>query len=211
MDGCWRCDLDIHIVACFELAVDYNTLPYGAICFWTWNVICFNGCLICQHCGNLTHQQNTPNDLIRVKFVVIPPHFVQGIKTGSGIFLSQYRRACAKQDFDALFTQARMHCDNKRRQIGLNQDCNMTFSISPCELWMLVFSIWNTNMVLEGRAVSRATPIVSSRGALNDGNCHLTMPVSKGRCARDALPHTFVIGVFKTVKKNSNTIKHIYN
>ena len=30
---------------------------------------------------------------------------------------------------------------------------------------MLVFSILNTNMALEVRAVSRATPIVSSRGA----------------------------------------------
>ena len=35
---------------------------------------------------------------------------------------------------------------------------------------------------------------------LNDGNCRLTMPADKGRYARDALPHTFDIGVFlKTV------------
>ena len=31
------------------------------------------------------------------------------------------------------------------------------------------------------------------------------------RCARDVLPHTFDIGVFKTVKNYSITIKHIYN
>ena len=37
------------------------------------------------------------------------------------------------------------------------------------------------------------------------------MPVGKGRCARDTLPHTFDIGVFKTAKKNSTTIKHIHN
>ena len=32
-----------------------------------------------------------------------------------------------------LFAQARVHCDNKPRQIGLNHDYNMTFSISPRE------------------------------------------------------------------------------
>ena len=32
-------------------------------------------------------------------------------------------------------------------------------------LWMLVFSIEMTNMVLEARAVSRTSPIVASRGA----------------------------------------------
>ena len=29
--------------------------------------------------------------------------------------------------FDVLFAQARVHCDNKPRQIGLNHDYNMTF------------------------------------------------------------------------------------
>ena len=37
------------------------------------------------------------------------------------------------------------------------------------------------------------------------------MPVAKGCSTRDALPHTFDIGVFKSVKRNSATIKHIYN
>ena len=35
------------------------------------------------------------------------------------------------------------------------------------------------------------------------------MPVVKGRCARDALPHTFDIGVFKCGKIDFTTIKHI--
>ena len=61
--------------------------------------------------------------------------------------------------------------------------------------------------VLEARAVSRAPPFVTSR---NDGNCRLTMPVGKGRCARDALPHAFHIGVFKFVFTISTAIKHIY-
>ena len=66
-------------------------------------------------------------------------------------------------------------------------------------------------MVLEARAVSRATVIVTSRGAPNDGNCRLTLPVIKGRCARGALPHTFIIGAFKSLKENSVRMKHIYN
>ena len=37
------------------------------------------------------------------------------------------------------------------------------------------------------------------------------MPVIKVRCARDALLHTFNIGVFKSIKKNSTTTKLIYN
>ena len=51
--------------------------------------------------------------------------------------------------------------------------------------------------VLEARAVSRAPAIVTSRGA----PCRLTIPVVKGRCAREALPHAFNIGVFKHGKE----------
>ena len=64
--------------------------------------------------------------------------------------------------------------------------------------------------MLEARAGSRATPIVTSRGTPYDGNCRLTMPVGKGRCARDALPHAYHIGVFKFVFGISTAIKHIY-
>ena len=45
---------------------------------------------------------------------------------------------------------------------------------------------------------------------LNDGNCRFTMPVDKGRCARDALPHAFHIGVFKFVFTINTALKHIY-
>ena len=65
--------------------------------------------------------------------------------------------------------------------------------------------------VLEARAVSRAPPIVTSRGAPNDGNCRLTIPVVKGRCAREALPHALNIGVFEYGKSNPTSIKHIYD
>ena len=37
------------------------------------------------------------------------------------------------------------------------------------------------------------------------------MTVGKGRCAREALPHTFDIDVFRPVKKKSTTTKHIHN
>ena len=43
------------------------------------------------------------------------------------------------------------------------------------------------------------------------GGGGLTIPVVKGRCAREALPHAFNIGVFKYGKSNPTTIKHIYN
>ena len=37
------------------------------------------------------------------------------------------------------------------------------------------------------------------------------MPVVKGQCARDVLPHFFNISVFKSGEKISSTIRHIYN
>ena len=54
-------------------------------------------------------------------------------------------------------------------------------------------------------------PLLRHVVPLNDGNCRLTMPVGKGRCARDALPQAFHIGVFKFVLTISTAIKHIYN
>ena len=66
-------------------------------------------------------------------------------------------------------------------------------------------------MVIEVRAVSRATPILRQVVSLNDGNRRLIMPVPKGSCARDALPHTVNIDVCKYGRKTSATWKHIYN
>ena len=40
-------------------------------------------------------------------------------------------------------------------------------------------------------------PLLRHVSPLHDGNCRLTIPVIKGRCAREALPHVFNIGVFK--------------
>ena len=59
-----------------------------------------------------------------------------------GFVVTMYEGACETgsqipraepEGFEVLFAQARVHCDNKPRQIGLNHDYNMTFSISPSE------------------------------------------------------------------------------
>ena len=54
-------------------------------------------------------------------------------------------------------------------------------------------------------------PLLCHVEPLNDGNCRFTMPVVKNRCNRDVLPHTFNIGVFKSIKKDPDTLQHIYN
>ena len=54
-------------------------------------------------------------------------------------------------------------------------------------------------------------PLLRHVVPLNDGNCHLTIPVVKGRCDREALPHAFDIGVFKYGRSNHTTIKQSCN
>ena len=53
-------------------------------------------------------------------------------------------------------------------------------------------------------------PLLRHVVPLNDENCRLTIPVVKGHCARDALPHIFHIGMFKFVEMISTTMEHIY-
>ena len=57
-------------------------------------------------------------------------------------------------------------------------------------------------MVLEARLwpCRGLLPVLRHMVPLNDGNCRLTMPVGRGRCTRRALPQTFDIGMFKSVK-----------
>ena len=66
-----------------------------------------------------------------------------------------------------------------------------------------------TIIEVEARAISHATPIVTSRGPLNDGKLLSHNAVVKGRCARDAIPWTFHIEVFKCGQDNSDTITRI--
>ena len=65
--------------------------------------------------------------------------------------------------------------------------------------------------VLKARAVSCTPPLLRHVVPFNDGNCRLTIPVIKGCCACEALPHAFYIWVFKYGKSNPTKIKHIYN
>ena len=65
--------------------------------------------------------------------------------------------------------------------------------------------------VLEAKPFHALLPLLRHVVFLNDGNCRLIIPVIKGCCAHEVLPHAFNIGVFKYGKSNSTTIKHIYN
>ena len=76
---------------------------------------------------------------------------------------------------------------------------------------MLMFTTLNTNMVLETRSIARATRIVPPRNAPWRRELSPTIPVVKGCFARDALPHTFNIGEFKSTEKNSALIEYISN
>ena len=53
-------------------------------------------------------------------------------------------------------------------------------------------------------------PLLHHVVPLNGGNCRLTIPVVKGRCAREALSHAFNIGVLKYGQSNPITMKHIF-
>ena len=67
------------------------------------------------------------------------------------------------------------------------------------------------NIVLEREPFHVLLPLLHLMVPLNVGNCHLTMPVIKGRCACNALSNKLNIGEFKSIKNNFITIKHIQN
>ena len=80
--------------------------------------------------------------------------------------------------------------------------------------WHFQFHLVNVSILLKIRILCYKrepfrvlVPLLRHVVPLNDGKCRLTMIVIKGRCVRDALPHTFNVGV----KKNYAAIKHIYN
>ena len=134
-----------------------------------------------------------------------------GIKTGSGgccCHNARRRMRNRKSNPEGVSPRDLTYCSHKPECIETtNPERSVLITII---IWMLVFSTQNTNIVLEARAVSRATPIITSLVPLHDGNCRLKIPVVKGRCACDALPHAVHIGVFKFVKTISTAIKHIY-
>ena len=76
---------------------------------------------------------------------------------------------------------------------------------------MLVISTWKAHMCSKREPFLALLPLLRHVVPLNDGNCRLTIPVVKGRCAREALSHAFDIGMFKYGKSNPTPIKHMYN
>ena len=110
-----------------------------------------------------------------------------------GFAVAMYEGACEQasisKELGVLFAQARLHCDNKPRQTGLDHDHKITS----------LFQQMNVGIVhLKGKCNDRSEsrfPCYSRwlRHVVpfNDGNCRLTMSIAKGRGAHDALPKTF--------------------
>ena len=97
--------------------------------------------------------------------------------------------------------------DNKPRQIGLNHNYNMTFLISPhgCP-----YSPLKWRSLRSKREPFRVLlPLLRHVAPLSDGKLLSHNAVVKGRCARDAIPWTFHIEVFKCGQDNSDTITRI--
>ena len=83
---------------------------------------------------------------------------------------------------------------------------NTLWQQTPPELVLITIITWHfsfqpvdvSNLSVKGAYVLEALlPLLRHVVPLNDGNCRLTIPVVKGRCAREALSHAFNIGVFK--------------
>ena len=82
------------------------------------------------------------------------------------------------EGFDILFTQARVHCDNKPQQIGLDHDYNLTFFVNVSILRLK----YKYGAQSESRFACYSYCYVMWC-PLNDGNFRLTMPLVK-TCAR---------------------------
>ena len=129
--------------------------------------------------------------------------------TASGVMIVHYSSSFSLSTLTCILcilisTYYTYYLENKSRQISFNHDYNKIFSISPRKWWYSPFDIriWCSNQ----EPFRMLLPLLRHVVSLNDGNCGLTMPV-KWSGAREALHHTFDIGVFKSVKKNSTTIK----
>ena len=87
--------------------------------------------------------------------------------------------------FVVMFTQARAHCNHNPRHICLNHSYKKTFS--PFRIRILCSKRESIRVLL---------PFSRHVVPFRDEHCRRTMPVGKRRWARDALSHTFNIGVF---------------
>ena len=93
------------------------------------------------------------------------------------------------------------------QQIGLNHNYNMTFLISPhgCPYSPLK---WRSSRS-KREPFCVLLPLLRHVAPLSDGKLLSHNGVVKGRCARDAIPWTFHIEVFKCGQDNSDTITRI--
>ena len=104
--------LQIH--ATFTI-VFHPVLKWHLYWYWLAKVKCKWSFIISYKCSCL----------VSCTFIVWSSHY------GFAVILKGLRPVL--EGLDALFAQARVHCDNKPRHIGLNHDYNMTSSISPSE------------------------------------------------------------------------------
>ena len=105
------------------------------------------------------------------------------------------------------------HCLHKPECIGTTNPDRLVlitwhFQLHPVNVNNLHLK---ENMCFKWEPLYALLPSLHHVVPLNDGNCRLTIPIVKGSCAHEALPHAFNIGVFKCGKSNPTTIKHIYN
>ena len=97
-----------------------------------------------------------------------------------------------------MFAQAWVHCDNKARQIGLTHDYKVTFAISPLVNVIILQLKYQYRARSESHFACYSHCYVTGYPSTS---CRLTIPVVKGGCARDALPHTYNIGQFRNLHK----------
>ena len=104
---------------------------------------------------------------------------------------------CLKSPASPLFTQTFIQVQIKE---NMKAPCYWPF-VQGIHWWLVnsphKWPVTRKMFSFDDVIMSHATPTVTSHGALNDGNCHLTIPVNRGRCAHDALFHTFIISIFK--------------
>ena len=86
---------------------------------------------------------------------------------------------------------------------GFNHDYNMHLKCRPVNIQIRV-------LCSKREPFRVLLPLLRHAVPINNGNCHLTIPIVMGRCDGGALPHAFHIGVFKFVKTIFTKIKHIY-
>ena len=140
-----------------------------------------------------------------------------GLRPALEGLLSQCTRARAKQEVKSRRRSRRdlTYCSHKPECIvttnpsraGLNHDYNMTFLISPhgCPYSPLK---WRSSR--SKREPFRVLPpLLRHVVPLSDGKLLSHNALVKGHCARDAIPWTFHIEVFKCDQDNSDTITRI--